>query len=184
MIIKNPFMDNFFLHFACVVIGLFTGGVALIPYIGVLWYLKKKREDRTLEIVNSELDEEPKIQFKAHMEDIGYGQLGVTNNYLFFVPTRKNEESVVVNLKYLTYFDAQTVATQETTKEKDFDGSETSSPGKAPIFVVKGVSKDNLEFTYTWITGAGRNKNNKKLFEVMKSLDSSPQNVHVSRKQL
>ncbi|KGP89858.1 hypothetical protein N780_09390 [Pontibacillus chungwhensis BH030062] len=184
MVIKNPFMDNFIIHFVCVVAGILTEGVLLIPYIGILIYLKKKREKNASEEIRRELNEEPKIQIRSYMEEIGFGQLGVTENYLFFIPKRKREGSVIVNFKYINYYDAKTVATLTTNKTTDFDGSEESSPRKAPVFMVQGISHDQVEFNYIWITGPGISKANKKLFDVVNSLSSAPKKVHVARKQL
>lgn len=185
MILSNPFNDKGIVHVLFIIFGgMFTGGLILIPYFAIIYYLNKKRENNTSETIKTEIKEYPKVQIKSYLEDVGFGQLGLTENYLFFLPKKKEEEPIIVNIIYLTSFNARTVATGEFTTTTDFDGSKDTSAKKAPIFEMTGKTSEGLDFQYIWVTGTVWNKNNKKLYNLLNTASNVPQNIQLSRKLL
>jgi hypothetical protein len=185
MVIRNPFIERGTIQILFIIIGGFlTSGLILIPYFLITYYFKKKKENYTNERIKGECSEFPQLQIKSYLENVGFGQLGLTENYLFFVPKNKQEESIIVNVRYLTSFNARTVPTGEYTTTTDFDGSKDTSPKKAPIFEITGKTDEGLDFQYIWVTGTVWNKNNRKLYNLLNTSNKVSQNIKLNRKLL
>lgn len=114
-------------------------------------FKKSQNKKHTQEVLQRDVKEASKFQVEAHHQRFGFGFLGTTANYLYFVPNKKREEAIIINLKYLMSTESKMQATGDYVSVRDNFGSVTSAV-KFPVFSCSGTTPDGTEFGYAFVT--------------------------------
>lgn len=157
----------------------FMAILVIALFFGIPAYRKSENKKRADEILQKEVKETAKFKVIAHHRNLGFGILGVTSNYLFFVPNKKREEAVIINVSYLTNTESKLQATGDYVSFHDNMGSVTSAV-KFPVFACAGATPDGEQFGYAFVTdGIGKAK---KVFDAVGKNPNAPQEPEQRRK--
>ncbi|PGP18623.1 hypothetical protein COA01_23050 [Bacillus cereus] len=135
-------------------------------------YKKSQNKKRTEEVLKTEIKETSKLKVMAHHKRLGFGYLGTTANYLFFVPDKKQEDAVIINLNYLTNTGSTMQATGDYVTVHDDWGSVTTKV-RFSVFYCEGATTDGTEFGYAFVTDGIARAN--KMFDAVGKNSNAPQ---------
>lgn len=142
-------------------------------------FKKSQNKKHTQEVLQADIKETSKFQVEANHQKLGFGYLGTTANYLYFVPNKKREEAIIINLGYLTNTASEMQATGDYVSVRDNFGSVTTKV-RFPVFSCAGETPDGTEFGYAFVTdGISRAS---KVFDAVGKSPNGPKEVEERRK--
>ncbi|MEY8742788.1 hypothetical protein AB9M62_25325 [Bacillales bacterium AN1005] len=142
-----------------------------IAYIALIIYFKKKHISNAKRRVQQEIKEYSKLSFNAFHAELKWGTLGLTDNYLFFVPNKQKEEPILINASYLSTYDYGNVGSGDYVTIRH-DNVSTTRESVDSMFYCAGVTPNGDKFEFSWYTwGLGQGK---KFYKYVSNMSNSP----------
>ncbi|MGM1361110.1 hypothetical protein ACS2B2_25640 [Bacillus cereus group sp. BceL297] len=157
----------------------FMAILVIALFFGIPAYRKSENKKHTEAVLLKEVQEASTFKVVAHHRNLGFGYLGTTKNYVFFVPNKKREEAVIINSGYLTNIESTMQKTGDYVSIHDNMGSVTSAV-RFPVFIAEGTTPEGEQFGYAFVTD-GMGKANK-MFSAVEKNPNAPQKSNERRK--
>lgn len=114
------------------------------------FYISSQKKKRIMKIVYEEIQESKIYQTRAHHPSIKNGYLGITKNYLFFIPDKKSEQPIIIRGEFLNQVEIAPFNSGNYLVQNTKIGA-VGSNIKWQAFHCSGVTSNHDSFTFSWI---------------------------------
>lgn len=143
--------------------------ILFIALAGFPIYRTIKRRKHTRETVMHDVQEEIVYRTQGYHSNLKIGHLGITRNYLFFVPYNKKEQAVIIRGSFLENIEIAPYNSGNYMVQSTSFGTFGSNI-KWQAFHCSGVTGDNESFGFSWIVPSS--KEGKKLMKKINKMDN------------